>query len=155
MSKLLTNYCSCVFQLKGRQGQAGQTKATSKSPYPICAKSVYQGRGKPGPGAMACRFTRRVLESYDTATLRGWLVFEGVASQREAAKLSKEEAAARIHDYLQSKQPKHAIKVARVQQRQAPPQQVWRAPGQGGPKPQLRAAARRSPQAKRRKPRQA
>jgi len=123
MSKLLTNYCSCVFQVKGKQGQGGSRKA---SPYAVCAKSVYQRRGERGPGAVACRFTQKVLQSYDLDTLRGWLLFEGVAPKRIVDKLTKDQAAVLIHAYL-SKPAKRAVKTVQVSKRQASPKAVHRA----------------------------
>lgn len=154
MSKLLTNYCSCVFQVKGKQGLAGKTaKNSSPNPYAVCAKSVLQGRGKPGPGAMACRFTKTVLNTYDVETLRGWLIFEGLVSKSAAGKLSKEAAAAKIHDYLVHKEPKFKIKVGKVGKRQSPLRKLYRARGQSpkakrSPKPALRRPPG-SPRAKR------
>jgi len=143
MSKLLTNYCSCVFQVKGKRGLAGErARSGGLNPYAVCAKSVYQRRGERGPGALACRFTRKVLDTYDLPTLRGWLLFEGVVPQSKAAKLDKEAAALLIHDYLAHKQPKRAIRVGEVGKRQSPPRRVWRSPkARGSP---------RSPQARRR-----
>lgn len=122
MSKLLTNYCSCVLQVKGKEGQKGNRG--SSLPYAVCGTSVQGSRGQRAPGALACRFTRKVLESYDKEILQGWLIFEGVLSPSKARQLSQVEAAAKIHDYLQ-KAPKRNIRIVNVDKRQASPQ-VWR-----------------------------
>ena len=100
-------YCSCVFQLEAK---------AHPQPQAICTKSVYHSRGLAGPGAMACRFTKRVLESFDVETLRDWLVAKGVP-RRKAERMSAASAAALIHDYMASAKPKRAIKVALVKHR--------------------------------------
>lgn len=115
--ELWASYCSCVFQVKGGQGNKGQTKSTSRLPYAVCSKSVLQGRGRAGPGALACRFTKQVLNTYDESTLRGWLLFEGVLNKSTIQRMSKPQLVSTIHDYLQSKQPVNAIKIAHLSQR--------------------------------------
>jgi hypothetical protein len=141
--KLWSSYCSCVLQVRGSEGLKGHTKTSSSGrlPFAVCSKSVLQGRGRPGPGALACRFTKQVLSTYDESTLRGWLLFEGVAGKKQVDAMDKRQLVTTIHDYLQSKQPVHAIKVAHLSQRhphKAP--RITRAKGQG----------KKSPQAKRR-----
>lgn len=127
--ELLANYCSCVLQVKGDQGQRQGQGQDRYSPYAVCTKSVYQrrspggrsrgpgGRSRSGPGAVACRFTRQVLRSYDAETLRGWLRFEGVLGAAQVAELSKRQLVDTIHAYLQKK-PKIRVKTVLVEARQ-------------------------------------
>lgn len=133
--RLLSNYCSCAFQLKARQGQRGNTAKNSKRgasfPYAVCAKSVYQTRGKRAPGALACRFSKEALRSYTTDQLRGWLMYEGLASASKARSMSKRDAVENIHEYLQQSQPERDIRVARVAKRKSPVASVRR---RGSPK---------------------
>lgn len=140
--RLLTEYCSCVLQVKGREGARG--KSQRALPYAVCAKSVYQSRGKDGPGAMACRFSKKVLQTYTAEQLRGWLVFEGVKSAKQAKALSKAQAVDAIHEYLSQKTPERRMNIAYVDKRQGPVAKVVRSspkPRKRSPVPKLRARA--------------
>lgn len=119
MSELLNKYCSCVFQVKGKEGlkRGKSAKSTSVSPYAVCSTSVYQKKGLKPPGALACKFTKKVLQTYDVETLRGWLVFEDILSRAEAKLLNQEQAATLIHLYLKSKTPKRKVKTNLVKKR--------------------------------------
>ena len=103
----LKKYCSCVFQNKSKKpkscddytkaelnvkAQKAKLKGYSKmkkaelckellkdpNPYAICTFSNYTRAKLKGPGAVACRFDRSVLDTYDDETLEGWLRAEGL-----------------------------------------------------------------------------
>lgn len=116
MSKKLTNYCSCVFQVKSK----GKKKY---SPYAVCAKSVY--KGKKAPGALACRFDKTTLKSYSEETLRGWAEYEKVASKSHLKMMNKQHLVDMIYNHMQ-KPPKRDIRVASIRKRQTKPKSVLR-----------------------------
>lgn len=133
---LLDNYCSCVLQVKAREGLKGataKTKGKERFPYAVCAKSVYQTRGKRGAGALACRFTKEALRTYNLDQLRGWLMFEGVKTKKGAERLSKKQAVDVIHNYLKNKEPKYNMRIATVNKRQSPIARIHRGGGKKSP----------------------
>lgn len=96
----LQKYCSCQLQVAGKQGDPQNRSYKQLSPSGICAKTVWQLRGKPQPANIVCRFPRKILAQYPVETLRGYLIFEKVLSDKQAAKLSKAELVNRTHQYM-------------------------------------------------------
>lgn len=93
--QLFEKYCSCVFKLKAKNNKY--------NPYAVCSHSVYQTKGKKGPGKVRCQFEKKVLTNFRVETLRGWVVFEGLMTFEEAKNMNKKDLVAFIHQYLSSK----------------------------------------------------
>jgi hypothetical protein len=60
-----------------------------------------------------------VLQTYDVETLRGWLVWEGVVTRKQALELKKNDAIALIYYFLH-KPPQRNVKRHTVRKRISP-----------------------------------
>lgn len=61
-------YCSCVFKMKSKQ-----KTPNPRLPYASCSKSVYNSRGKSGPGSVRCRYVPEYLQHFSKDEIYSYL----------------------------------------------------------------------------------
>ena len=69
-------YCSCVFQVTGRQ--------RAYNPYAVCTSSIYNRRGIGGPGSsISCDYSIEYLQSRPVGQLFNYAVAKGLIDPRD------------------------------------------------------------------------